>query len=326
MGSPGVDGWDAPLAARWEARGNSPGAEDRYRGSGGDQFERQSGRALALRGGGGGGRRTRRRTRQTELGAGWGLLETCHAGTGLVVRGGTSDRPLIGHPWRPHGGPNQGTRRSKTASPRLRQGSQCPAKTGCDSVVFETDRPHMHNGIMHVKERPFPVATFQQCFQGHARNFKVPTQNGGGPSTGSSTDASFTWSHLVTTGLGRIASFDFVSKDSESHSTASRQELHHGSNAGSAQGPECWYLLIFMIKCPSALQCIPNSQPARFAVPFARDLSSCPDHPPILPTSVPPLGASQSGCPGKSNDGEGNKNDKRLPIQKGQSAVIASDE
>lgn len=141
MGSPGVDGWDAPLAARWEARGNSPGAEDRYRGSGGDQFERQSGRALALRGGGGGGggRRTRRRTRQTELGAGWGLLETCHAGTGLAVRRGTSDRPLIGHPWHPmappirgHGGPRlqvQGSDKAPNAQQRRATIQSCLKRT-----------------------------------------------------------------------------------------------------------------------------------------------------------------------------------------------------
>lgn len=139
-------------------RGMGLGAEDRDRGSGGDQLERQSGRALALSGGGGGGGGRDGHGRR-ELGAGWGLLETCHAGTGLAVRRGTSDRPLIGYPWHPHGTPNQGTHLEKAQG--CEQGSERH-----DSGAFETDRPHMHNGIMDVKESPFSRRHFSALFPG----------------------------------------------------------------------------------------------------------------------------------------------------------------
>lgn len=121
-GSPGADGWDAPLTARWEATRNGVSAQrignaDRVvicsNGNREGRWRRVV--VVAVVGDGHGDGHGRRK-----LGAGWGLLETCHAGTGLAVRRGTSDRPLIGYPWHPHGAPNQGTRRSKTTSPRLR--------------------------------------------------------------------------------------------------------------------------------------------------------------------------------------------------------------
>lgn len=217
-------------------RGMGLGAEDRDRGSGGDQLERQSGRALALSGGGGGGGGRDGHGRR-ELGAGWGLLETCHAGTGLAVRRGTSDRPLIGYPWHPHGTPNQGTHLQKAQG--WEQGSERH-----DSGAFETDRPHMHNGIMDVKRAPFPSPLFSTVSRDMPATSRYRYKMEGVRHQ-KDHDASFTWSHLVTTGLGRIPSFDFDSKDSESHYTAGRQKLHHGSNAGSAKRPECWYFLIF---------------------------------------------------------------------------------
>lgn len=217
-------------------RGMGLGAEDRDRGSGGDQLERQSGRALALSGGGGGGGGRDGHGRR-ELGAGWGLLETCHAGTGLAVRRGTSDRPLIGYPWHPMAPPIKGhtSKRPKAASKARKGTIQARLKRTdltCTMESWMSKRAPFPSPLFSTVSRDMPATSRYRYKMEGVRHQKDH-------------DASFTWSHLVTTGLGRIPSFDFDSKDSESHYTAGRQKLHHGSNAGSAQRPECWYFLIF---------------------------------------------------------------------------------
>lgn len=144
------------------------GAEDRERGSGGDLFKRQSGRALASGGGGGGGgRRTRRRTRQTEVGSRLGVVGdlSCwnRAGGAPWDKRSPSDRPPLAPPWRPQSGDTAVQDDKSKATRKARKGTiqACLKRTDltCTMESWMSKRAPFPSPLFGTLSRDMPAAS-----------------------------------------------------------------------------------------------------------------------------------------------------------------------